>query len=86
MGELADELEKAVDGNLWKHLCGVQRAMNDNPDDAETIFTFCTLRLDKPARGLSKTFQQHGIDLPDQTITRHRQRQCACAKRMPERY
>lgn len=83
---LEDSLEKVTDGNLWKQLCGVHKAMIEHPDDADTIFTYCTLRVDKPATGLSQAFESNGIDVNYQAIVRHRKHRCKCAERMPERY
>ncbi|NNL48829.1 MAG: hypothetical protein HKO76_10755 [Acidimicrobiia bacterium] len=83
---LADELEQATDANLWKQLCGVHKAMEEHPDQADIIFDFCTNRTDKAGTSLSRTFTSHGIRISGQTIVRHRKGACACSERMPERY
>lgn len=83
---LEDELETVTDQNLWKQLCGVQKAMVDHPEHADTIFKFCTYRLDKPATGLAQSFEMNGIEVNYQAIIRHRKQRCKCHERMPERY
>ena len=83
---LLDELEEARDANLWKQPCGVHVAMIDHPDEADVIFTFCTLRTDKPATLVARTLEDNGVPVSYQTVQRHRGRRCKCHERMPERY
>ena len=83
---LADALENARDGNIWKQLCAVHKAMNEHPEEADTIFEFCTWRHDKPATSIARTLRAHDINVHYQAIQRHRNRRCACDQRMPERY
>ena len=83
---LADALENTRDAQLWKQLCQVHKAMLDHPTEADTIFEFCTNRIDKPATTLAETFDDNGINIGNQSIVRHRRRTCQCDKRMPERY
>lgn len=83
---LKDDLEEARDGNIWKQLCGVHKAMEDHPAHADVIFDFCTNRHDKAGSALARTFAVHDIKLAAQTIVRHRKDVCSCRERMPERY
>lgn len=80
---LADDLEGVP---LTAALCSVHRAMITNPEHADTIFTFCTLRHDKELQTLSDVLAAHNIDLEAQSISRHRRGICKCNERMPERY
>ena len=86
MGDLAAALEDTTDPHLWRKLCAVHQAMVDYPDEADTIFEFCTFRVDKSSTMLSETFAGHGIEVSYQAITRHRNQRCKCHVRMPHRY